>query len=86
MVEDFISIAKLAEQWPMGTWVYHERDGYAGTVQGYYITREGRPGLVIQQSATKVVHVYHLQWVRLLQMDELDKIKRMREIWEAEDG
>lgn len=37
-------------------------DGFEGTVQGYYVTREGKPGLVLQQDGTRVVHVYGEKW------------------------
>ena len=33
-------------------------DGFEGTEIGSYITREGKPGVVLQQVGTKVVHVY----------------------------
>jgi hypothetical protein len=29
-----------------------------GTVVGWYLTHEGKPGLVIQQDGTQIVHVY----------------------------
>jgi hypothetical protein len=35
-----------------------EYDGFVGTMQGSYVTREGREGAVLQQVGTKVVHVY----------------------------
>lgn len=35
-----------------------ERDGFLGTKIGEYVTREGIPGVVLQQLGTKVVHVY----------------------------
>lgn len=35
-----------------------EYDGFIGTVQGSYVTREGKRGVVLQQVGTKVVHVY----------------------------
>jgi hypothetical protein len=35
-----------------------EYDGFVGTEQGSYVTREGKAGVVLQQVGTKVVHVY----------------------------
>lgn len=52
----------LAENWPIGTKCTVHHDGFAGTVQGYYITREGKTGLVLQQDGTRVVHVYSMKW------------------------
>lgn len=43
--------------------VRNPNDGFAGTVQGYYVTREGEFGLVVQQDGTKVVHVYREKWL-----------------------
>ena len=34
-------------------------DGFVGTKQGVYVTREGRVGVVLQQVGTKGVHVYN---------------------------
>ena len=44
--------------WPYGTNAHVAYDGMHGTVVGWYVTREGKPGLVIQQDATGIVHVY----------------------------
>lgn len=52
----------LASRYPHGTSLTVAHDGFAGTVIGYYVTREGRPGLVLQQHGTRVVHVYSLKW------------------------
>jgi len=35
-----------------------EFDGFEGTMIGSYTTREGREGVVLQQTGTKIVHVY----------------------------
>ncbi|RWN35821.1 hypothetical protein [Mesorhizobium sp.] len=40
-----------------------EHDGFEGTVQGSYMTREGKRGVVLQQVGTKVVHVYGEKWL-----------------------
>lgn len=38
-------------------------DGFVGTVQGHYVTREGKRGVVLQQEGTRVVHVYGEKWL-----------------------
>jgi hypothetical protein len=47
-----------------GSTVEIEHDGFVGTVIGYYTTREGKPGVVLQQVSTKVVHVYGAKWIK----------------------
>lgn len=54
----------LSPQEPIGTAYRIEHDGFAGTVQGYYKTREGKKAVVLQQHGTKVVHVYGRQWLK----------------------
>jgi len=39
-------------------------DGFEGTVIGSYRTREGKEGVVLQQTGTKVVHVYGRKWLQ----------------------
>lgn len=39
-----------------------DHDGFTGTRQGSYVTREGKRGLMLQQLGTKVVHVYGEKW------------------------
>lgn len=41
-----------------------EHDGFEGEVRGFYVTREGKPGVVLQQHGTRVVHVYGTKWLR----------------------
>ncbi|TPJ57427.1 MULTISPECIES: hypothetical protein [unclassified Mesorhizobium] len=41
-----------------------EHDGFEGTAQGSYVTREGKHGVVLQQVGTKVVHVYGERWLK----------------------
>jgi hypothetical protein len=48
----------------LGAVVAIEHDGFVGTVQGYYETREGKRGVVLQQLGTKVVHVYGEKWLQ----------------------
>ncbi len=40
-----------------------DHDGFEGTIQGHYVTREGKRGAVLQQIGTKVVHVYGEKWL-----------------------
>lgn len=47
----------------LGTTVAIEHDGFVGTVIGYYETREGKRGVVLQQVGTRVVHVYGERWL-----------------------
>ena len=53
----------------IGTIVSIEHDGFVGTVIGYYTTREGKPGVVLQQIGTKVVHVYGARWIRIVESE-----------------
>lgn len=41
-----------------------EHDGFEGEVIGYYTTREGKQGVVMQQLGTRVVHVYGTKWIK----------------------
>ena len=41
-----------------------EHDGFTGEVIGYYTTREGKRGVVLQQVGTRVVHVYGEKWLK----------------------
>lgn len=52
------AIMQLAEQYPYGTKLYNGYDEFVGSVVGWYVTREGKPGLDLQQEGTRVVHVY----------------------------
>lgn len=40
-----------------------EHDGFEGDVIGSYVTREGKRGAVVQQTGTRVVHVYGEKWL-----------------------
>jgi hypothetical protein len=51
-------VAGLASEWPWGTHATVDRDVFNGTVVGWYRTREGHPGLVLQQNDSRIVHVY----------------------------
>lgn len=56
----------------IGAAVRVDYDGFAGTVQGHYVTREGRRGAVVQQHGTKVVHVYGVDRLKPDHRDEAE--------------
>lgn len=56
-------MTKLNIDYPLGSRWMVERDGFIGTVQGWYITREQKEGVVLQQENTMVVHVYNSKWL-----------------------
>jgi hypothetical protein len=41
-----------------------DHDGFCGSVVGFYETREGKEGVVLQQIGTRVVHVYGRKWLK----------------------
>ena len=55
-------LMKLMERVAIGARLHVTHDGFSGTVQGYYVTREGKPGLVLQMHDNRVVHVYGEKW------------------------
>lgn len=55
-------LVALACRYPLGHSLEVVHDGFHGSVIGYYITRESKPGLVLQQDGTLVVHVYSTRW------------------------
>lgn len=63
--ENPAGMSHLCWSLPLGTHVMIAHDGFAGTVQGYYETREGKRGVVLQQHGTRVVHVYGEKWLSL---------------------
>lgn len=40
-----------------------EHDGFEGVEIGTYTTLEGKEGVVLQQTGTRVVHVYGRKWL-----------------------
>lgn len=50
--------------WPLGTEVTIDHDGFTGEIIGYYHRSDGYCGVVLQQVGTKVVHVYGLKHLR----------------------
>lgn len=59
---DLMELLVIAFRRPIGTRLSVEHDGFEGTIIGYYRTREGKPGLVLQQDNTRIVHVYGEKW------------------------
>jgi hypothetical protein len=55
--------AGIAAEHPIGTRYHIEHDGFSGTVIGHYVTREGKPGVVLQLDNARVVHVYGTKWL-----------------------
>lgn len=58
----------MTVEWPhslMGKTFRIEHDGFEGEVIGSYYTREGKRGVVLQQTGTRVVHVYGEKWLKL---------------------
>lgn len=51
-------LIELARRWPYGTTAKAGSDDFDGTVVGWYVTREGKPGLALQQHGRRIVHVY----------------------------
>jgi hypothetical protein len=68
-VDGWLDLARLAGSLNQdirnetGRAVVIEHDGFAGTIIGGYVTREGKRGYVVQQGGTRVVHVYGAKWV-----------------------
>jgi hypothetical protein len=56
-------LTELSQRWPMGTQVRCTLDDFTGTVQGYYTTRGGKPGLVIQYHDRRFCHLYGESWI-----------------------
>ena len=59
---DESAFTKLLAGFPYGVQLSVKHDGFAGSVIGYYVTREGKPGLVLQLDDARVVHVYSTKW------------------------
>lgn len=47
-----------------------EYDGFVGTLQGGYVTREGRVGVVLQQLNNRVIHVYGVNRITVIEGEE----------------
>lgn len=63
----------MTVEWPgclMGKTFRIEHDGFEGEVIGSYYTKEGKRGVVLQQTGTRVVHVYGEKWLRPAEGDK----------------
>lgn len=61
---------QAATDWPRGTRIRVEHDGFEGVVLGPYVTLEGKRGQVCQLAGAQVVHVYGEKWLQ--RADEVD--------------
>ena len=55
---------QAATDWPRGTRIRVEHDGFAGVVLDPYTTLEGKRGQVCQLAGARVVHVYGEKWLQ----------------------
>lgn len=62
MTDPLAPLRAIAERFPLGLLLDSPIDDLRGEVIGYYLTREGKYGLVLQQHGTRVVHVYQEKW------------------------
>jgi len=61
--EDFLIALRTSSEiqkpsFKYGTEIFVEEDLFRGNVIGYYMTREGKKGIVLQQENTLVIHTY----------------------------
>lgn len=54
---------ELMRQYRFGTRWRAMTDDFVGEVVGWYVTREEKRGVVLQQAGTRVVHVYQTKWL-----------------------
>lgn len=62
ITHSFADLINLSKSFPIGIELSVAHDGFEGKVIGYYITWENKPGVVLQQQNTRVVHVYSTKW------------------------
>ena len=55
-------LRELLGKYPLGTQMVSPIDDLDGEIVGYYRTREGKPGLDLQQNGKRIVHVYQTKW------------------------
>lgn len=55
----------LEQKYPIDSRWHIGHDGFVGTVRGYYIRRDGKRGVVLQQDETNIVHVYGERWLTM---------------------
>ena len=53
---------RLAKDWPINTRLSVPHDQFTGKVRGYYFSEEEKPGLVLQFTGTRIIHVYGEKW------------------------
>lgn len=58
VITRYIEQQAAAEVGEIGAVHKIDYDDFEGTVQGSYVTREGKPGVVLQQLGTRVCHLY----------------------------
>jgi hypothetical protein len=54
----------MTEKLRLGLVVKIDHDDFEGEIIGFYITREGKRGVVLQQIGTRIVHVYGEKWIK----------------------
>ena len=59
----YATLYDLIEAYPLGKRFRIEHDGFVGTVCGWYVRDDGRPGVDLQLEGARVVHVYGLKWL-----------------------
>lgn len=59
-----LSEALSRTEWPRGTRIRVEHDGFEGIVLGPYETLEGKRGQVCQLVGARVIHVYGEKWLQ----------------------
>lgn len=62
--ERALSEVTRASDWPRGTKIKVEHDGFEGVILGPYVTLEGKRGQVCQLKGAQVVHVYGEKWLK----------------------
>lgn len=55
---------QASTEWPRGTRIRVEHDGFEGVTLGPYVTLEGKRGQVCQLVGAQVVHVYGEKWLQ----------------------
>lgn len=53
----------LPVEYPRGSWWRSIHNGFIGEVIGWYVTREGKRGVVLQMADNRVVHVYNTKFM-----------------------
>lgn len=61
--------AAFKDMWPIGRLFRIEHDGFVGMIIGHYARRDGKRGIVGQQTGTNIVHVYGEKWLKPAEAD-----------------